>query len=72
MKVELLYQEFESFKHYCKLNQINITQVEFNELICCNIELGFNEKDKLLCEIDKKQLNIQNIEFLQEKNIKKI
>ena len=70
MKVEILYQDFETFKHYCNLNQINITKTKFNELICCNIELTFNEKDKLLYEIDKKQLNIQNIELLQEKNIK--
>ncbi len=72
MKVTLPYQDFESFKYYCSLNKINITKTEFNEFICCNIELTFDEKDKLLYEIDKKQLNIQNIELLQEKNIKKI
>lgn len=72
MKVTLSYQDFELFKHYCSLNQINIVQTEFNELICCNIELTFNEKDQLLTQIDKKQLNIQNIELLQEKYIKKV
>ena len=72
MKVEILYQDFESFKYYCSLNKINITKTEFNEFICCNIELTFNEKDQLLTQIDKKQLNVQNIELLQEKYIKKV
>ena len=70
MKVTLLYQDFESFKHYCNLNQINITQTNFNEFICCNIELTSKEKENLLSEIDQKQLNIQNMEILREKNIK--
>ena len=71
MKVTLLYQDFESFKHYCNLNQRNITQTSFNEFICCNIELTSKEKENLLSEIDQKQLNIQNMEILRERNIKK-
>ena len=72
MKVTLLYQDFESFKHYCNLNQINITKTQFNEFICCNIELTSDTKEKLLSEINTKDFHIQNIEFLQEKNIKNV
>ena len=72
MKLDLSYQDFEVFKHYCQINQINIVKTKFEEFISCNIELTFNEKEKLMYEIDKKQLNIQNIQVLKEKNIRKM
>ena len=72
MTVDLSYQDFEVFKHYCQINQINIIKTKFEEFISCNIELTFNEKEKLMYEIDKKQLNIQNIQVLKEKNIRKM
>ncbi len=72
MSITLTYQDFERFKYYCQINHINITKTDFKQLVSCNIELSFNEKDKLMYEIDKKQLNIQNIQILKEKNIKKM
>lgn len=69
LQVMLSYQEFETFKHYCEENQINIIETKFLETICCNIETTFNEKEKLVEEIEKKSLNIQNIEIVKEKNI---
>ena len=62
IKITLPYQDFEVFKTYCQTNKINILNVEFLNLVNCNIELSFNEKDKIMYEIDKKKLNIQNIE----------
>ena len=71
IKITLPYQDFEVFKTYCQTNKINILNVEFLNLVNCNIELSFNEKDKIMYEIDKKKLNIQNIEIIKEKNIRK-
>ena len=72
MCITLTYQSFEAFKHYCQVNHINIIKTEFKQLVNCSIELSFNEKGKLMYEIDKKQFNIQNIQIVKEKNIKKI
>ena len=72
IKITLPYQDFEVLKIYCQTNKINILNVEFLNLVNCNIELSFNEKDKIMYEIDKKKLNIQNIEIIKEKNIRKM
>ena len=72
IKITLPYQDFEVLKTYCQINKINILNVEFLNLVNCNIELSFNEKDKIMYEIDKKKLNIQNIEIIKEKNIRKM
>ena len=71
LQVMLSYQEYEMFKHYCKENQINIIETKFLDTICCNIETTFTEKEKIVKEIEKKELNIQNIKIIKEKNIVK-
>lgn len=71
VKVAVSYQNLENFKHYCKINQISIIDVKFEQEISIIIEIAFEKKEKILYEIQEKQLNIQKMEILKEKNIKK-
>lgn len=71
VKVVVSYQNLENFKHYCKINQISIIDIKFEQEISIIIEIAFEKKEKILYEIQEKQLNIQKMEILKEKNIKK-
>ena len=71
VKVVVSYQNLENFKHYCKINQISIIDIKFEQEISIIIEIAFKKKEKILYEIQEKQLNIQKMEILKEKNIKK-
>ncbi len=71
VEVQLSYQDFSVFEHYCQKNQINIIEVNYQEVVKCLIEVLFDEKAKIDYEIEKKQFNIQKMEVLKEKNIRK-
>ena len=71
LKVILPYQDFERFKHYCQTNKINIIESNFSNEVCCIIEISLYEKRKIIDEIEEKQFNIQNLEIVKEKNIRK-
>lgn len=63
------YQNFEIFKHFCQTNQITIIQTQFEEIICCNIETTTQERELIMQKKD--ELNIQKVEILKRKNIRK-
>lgn len=65
------YQNFESFKYYCKKNEIEIKKIDYNEKINCILELENIVKEKLLEDFEKRAINIENLKFLYEKNITK-
>ncbi len=71
LKVILPYQDFERFKYYCQTNEINIIESSFSNEVCCIIEISLYEKRKIIDEIEEKQFNIQNLEIVKEKNIRK-
>ena len=71
LKVILPYQDFERFKYYCQTNEINIIESNFSNEVCCIIEISLYEKRKIIDEIEEKQFNIQNLEIVKEKNIRK-
>lgn len=71
LKLYLPYQDLENFKYYCKKNRILISNIEFAENIICKIEVNNEEKEKILTEEIKTKFNIQKIEILMEKYIKK-
>ena len=72
LEVSLEYSQFESFKYYCKINDINIVDVNYKENIICKIELETIKKDKLLDDFKTKKINLSNIEELNKKLIAKI
>ena len=71
MKVELDYSAFETFKHYCKNNEINVVNSEYKEDIVCKIELEDSKKEKLIKDFETKKVNIKKLEELSKKFITK-
>ena len=71
MMVYLEYQSFEQFKRFCYTNNITIVQVQFEEKICCIIEIALKEKEEIMQKMKKEKLNIQKIQILKNKNIRK-
>lgn len=71
LKVTLDYNNFENFKYYCKKNQINMRDIQFNENIICYIELEKEKKEKLMQDFKTKKIILENLEDLYKKYIKK-
>ena len=71
IEVELEYEQFETFKYYCKKNDINIGKVEYSEKIVCLINIEEDKKDKLMNDYDTKNININNLKILSKKYIEK-
>lgn len=71
MQVELDYNNLDIFKYYCKNNDINITNIEYFDVVICKIELETNKKDKIIEDAVSKNINIKNIKVLCEKYINK-
>lgn len=67
--VNTVYSEFETFKYYCKKNNINIVNIEYNETIDIKIELNEESKNKLLKDFETKKVNIKDLKILSEKYI---
>ena len=63
------YSEYENFKYYCKKNNINIINTEYNENIDIKIELNEESKNKLLEDFETKKVNIKTLKILSEKYI---
>lgn len=70
-QAELEYDKFESFRYYCKKNDINIIKTDYKEKIVCLINLEENKKDKLMTDYSTKNININNIKILRKKIIEK-
>lgn len=73
--IELLvtvdYSEFDSFKYYCKNNDILIVNVDYKELINCKIELEPDKKEKLMKDFEAKSLILKNVKEIAKKYITK-
>ena len=69
--VRVEYNEFDHFKYYCKNNNILITNVEYNELITCKIELEDDKKEKLEKDFATKNIILKEIREITKKYITK-
>ncbi len=70
-EVVLEYSEMENFKYYCKNNEINIVEIEYQEKIVCKIELETDKKEKLLKDYKTKKIKIIKFRELRKKYITK-
>ncbi len=68
-KVKLEYSNFEKFKYYCKINEINIVKTEYFEDIVCNIELKEKIKTRLISDFETKKINIKEMQEFGKKYI---
>ena len=71
MQVEVEYQNFESFKYYCKINNIEVVEIQYLEKIICKIELEETTKLKIIEDYETQKININKIVELSKKYITK-
>lgn len=71
LQIDLEYDQFESFKYYCKKNGINIEKIDYTEKIVCLINMEENKKDKLMTDYSTKNINLNEIKILSKKFIEK-
>ena len=70
-EVQIEYNYLESFKHYCKINNIFIGNFIYSDKIFCKIELQESNKQRLIDDFETKKINLINIIFLDKKLITK-
>ena len=70
-EVEIEYNNLESFKHYCKINNIFIGDFVYSDIISCKIQLQEENKQRLIDDFETKKVNLLNLKFLSKKLINK-
>ena len=60
-EVELDYNNLETFKYYCKKNDIYIKDYEYSEKIICKIQLEECNKERLIDDFNTKKVNLINL-----------
>lgn len=70
-QVELDYPNFEIFKYYCTNGEINITDIKYLDKIICKIEADNSKIDKLVQDINLKNIKVKEIIILNKKYISK-
>ncbi len=71
MSISSTYSDFELFKYYCKNHQILITDVQYNEIIQCKIELEVEKKERLWRDFRAKDINLNDIKEITKKYVTK-
>ena len=72
IEIVVEYPDFDKIQYYCKKNNINIVNAEYNEKVICRIEVTNEEKEKITNLNEDDGIKIQKIEILGKKNIKKM
>lgn len=69
-KIKVEYSELENFKYYCRKNEINIINIEYLNEVECYIEMKHELKDKLLKDINERNISINECEYIGNKLVK--
>ena len=67
LKIPISYQNLSYFQYYCNKNHIAIIKINYTGVPFCMIEVTFEEKDKILHEMEERQFDIQEMEVIQER-----
>ena len=67
MSLLIDYNQYEQFKYYCRENNIVIKNTEYGECIICNIELEVAKKEKIINDIEIKNLMVKEIKDINNK-----
>ena len=70
-EAEVEYNNLETFKYYCKKNNIYIKDYEYSEKIICKIQLEECRKERLIADFNTKKVNLIKLKFLSKKLIEK-
>lgn len=60
-QIEIEYSNLESFKHYCKINNIKIFDIKYYENVELKVEMDNTIKNSFIKDIDEQKLKIINI-----------
>ena len=71
LQVKVDYSNLESFKYYCRKNDINIINQEYLDEIVCNIEFENQNFNKFINDVEKRNINILEYKEIGEKYIRK-
>ena len=71
VKCTVSYDEIDKVKYYCKINNINIMDIQYGEKIDLYIEVNEKEKQRLIEEKGEGKPNILEIISIKQKYIKK-
>lgn len=69
IEIELDYSNFEGLKYCCRINNINIVNIRYLENIFCEIEVEKTKKQKLLKDLEVKNVILKNIDVIKNKFI---
>ncbi len=67
-KIEIKYKDFEKLKYFCKVNEINIKEVEYLENIIAKLEMK-KESKSLFSQKEELNFDYLNYKIIQEKFI---
>lgn len=70
-QVMLDYNNLETFKYYCKINNIFISDCNYSDVVVCKIQLEEVKSKKLIDDFETKKVNLINLKFLSKKLIDK-
>ena len=70
IEVIINYSEFEKFKYYCQKLEINVEKVEYLENIVCRISVQILQKQRLVSEINARNINIVKLKKIADKYLK--
>lgn len=70
-EVEVEYNNLDTFKYYCKINNIFIKNFEYSDIIICKIQLEESMIQRFSEDFRTKKVNLINLRFLSKKLINK-
>lgn len=68
-EIKVEYSNLENLKYYARKNNIKIIKTEYENEIICNIEIKNEDEQRLLQNIEKRNINIIEHKLICEKNI---
>ena len=70
-EVKIEYNNLETFKYYCKMNEIFIENIDYTDIIVCKIQLEEKNKQRILDDFETKKVNLIDLNFFSKKLINK-
>ena len=64
-KVKVEYSELESFKYYCRKNEINIVNLEYENEVDCYIQVKEDVTNKFIRNIEEKSIKVLDLKFIE-------
>ena len=65
------YSEFDKFKYYCNINEINISNIQYSQAIECIIELVESKEERLKNDFNTKSIILKDLKEIRKKYVTK-